>query len=85
MIYYTIYVKGLFNQTGYIDIALEDDQLMKDFQTFLDIGIKPHKAYKVANVAGARGKMGQFAIDVTTISAISTNVANLGGPPKPES
>ena len=77
MIYYTIYVKGLHNQTGYIDIALEDDQLMKDFTTFLDIGIKPHKPYKVANVPGARGKSGQFAIDMTTIAAITVNVANL--------
>lgn len=79
MIYYTIYVKGLHNQTGYIDIALEDEQLMKDFSTFLDIGIKPHKSYKVANVPGARGKMGQFCIDMSTISAITTNVANITG------
>ena len=80
MIYYTIYVKGLNNQTGYIDIALEDDQLLKDFAIFLDIGIKPHKPYKVANVPGARGKLGQFSIDLTTIAAITVTVANVSGP-----
>ena len=73
MIYYTIYVKDLHNQTGYIDVALEDDQLMKDYLIFLDIGLKPHKAYKMANVGAARGKTGAFAIDIDTIAAITVN------------
>ncbi len=76
MIYYTIYVKGLHNQTGYIDVALEDEQLMKDFQIYLDIGIKPHKGYKMANVVGSRGKSGHFAIDMSNIAAITVNVPN---------
>lgn len=74
MIYYTIYVKGLNNQTGYIDVALEDDQLMKDYQIFLDIGLKAHKAYAVANVAGSKGKTGQFSIDLSCIAAITLNL-----------
>lgn len=74
MIYYTIYVKGLHNQTGYIDIALEDDQLLKDYCSFLDIGIKPHKPYNVADVGGSRGKTSSFAIDIETILAITINV-----------
>lgn len=74
MIYYTIYVKGLNNQTGYIDVALEDDQLMKDYQLFLDIGLKSHVAYPVANVAGAKGKSGQFIIDLAVIAAITLNL-----------
>ena len=45
MIYYTIFVKGLNNSTGYIDVALSDDQLLKDFMQYLDIGIKPHRTY----------------------------------------
>lgn len=73
MIYYTIYVKGLHNQTGYIDVALEDEQLMKDYMLFLDVGLKAHKGYKVANIAGARGSSGHFAIDLETVAAITLN------------
>ena len=73
MIYYTIYVKGLHNQTGYIDVALEDEQLMKDYTIFLDVGLKAHKGYKVANIAGARGGSGHFAIDLESIAAITLN------------
>jgi hypothetical protein len=74
MIYYTIYVKGLNNQTGYIDVALEDDQLMKDYNIFLDIGLKAHKPYPIANVACSRGKSGQFIIDLACIAAITLNL-----------
>jgi len=73
MVYYTIYVKGLNNQTGYIDVALNDDQLLKDYQIFLDIGLKAHKAYPIANVAAGKGKTGQFTIDLATIAAITLN------------
>jgi len=74
MIYYTIYVKGIHNQTGYIDIALEDDQLMKDYLSYLDIGIKPHKPYPVSNLGGSRGKTSSFAIDIESITAITINI-----------
>lgn len=72
MLYYTIYVKGLNNQTGYIDVALEDDVLLKDYQIFLDIGLKAHKPYPIANIAG-KGKPGQFIIDLACIAAITLN------------
>jgi hypothetical protein len=72
MIYYTIYLKQLNNDTGYIDIGLEDEQLFKDFITFLDIGLKSHKIYRVASPATPDGSSGQFAIDLTTIAAITT-------------
>jgi hypothetical protein len=73
MLYYTIYVKGLNNQTGYIDVALEDDQMLKDYQIFLDIGLKAHKAYQIASVTGDRSKSGQFTIDLAVIAAITVN------------
>lgn len=73
MLYYTIYVKGLNNQTGYIDVALEDDQLLKDYVIFLDIGLKGHRAYPIASVTGGKGKAGQFIIDLACIAAITLN------------
>jgi hypothetical protein len=73
MLYYTIYVKGLNNQTGYIDVALADDQLLKDYMIFLDIGLKAHKSYPVAEAAGSRGKSSQFIIDLACIAAITLN------------
>ena len=73
MVYYTIYVKGLNNQTGYIDVALEDELLLKDYQIFLDIGLKAHKPYAIANVAASKGKAGHFIIDLATIAAITLN------------
>jgi hypothetical protein len=73
MLYYTIYVKGLNNQTGYIDVALEDDTLLKDYLIFLDIGLKAHKPYQIADLAGARGKSSQFIIDLSVIAAITLN------------
>ena len=73
MLYYTIYVKGLNNQTGYIDVALEDETLLKDYMIFLDIGLKAHKPYQIADVAGSRGKSGQFTIDLSCIAAITLN------------
>ena len=73
MIYYTIYVKGLNNQTGHIDVALEDDQLQKDYLMFLDIGLKAHVPYSIANPAGSRGKNGHFVIDLACIAAITMN------------
>jgi hypothetical protein len=72
MIYYTIYLKQLNNDTGYIDVGLEDDLLFKDFLTYLDIGMKSHHAYRLANPATPEGQAGLFAIDLSTIAAITT-------------
>ena len=72
MIYYTIYLKQLNNDTGYIDVGLEDDQLLKDFLIYLDIGIKSHRTYHLANPATPEGQAGMFAIDISTIAAITT-------------
>lgn len=74
MIYYTIYVKNLHNGTGYIDVALEDDQLLKDFMQFLDIGIRPHRTYALTNPAGSRGGVaGQFVIHMDEVMAITVS------------
>jgi hypothetical protein len=72
MIYYTIYLKDLNNDTGYIDVGLEDDQLFKDFLTFLDIGMKSHRVYQLANPATPEGQAGLFAIDLSSVTAITT-------------
>ena len=71
MLYYTIFVKNLHNGTGYIDVSLEDDQLMRDFQQFLDVNIRPHKSYKLASPTGGAGG-GAFAINLTDVIAITT-------------
>ena len=80
MIYYTIFVKGLNNSTGYIDVALADEQLLRVFMQYLDVGIKPHRTYSVTSPPKAQGKQvgssGVFAInlsDVTAITALRTN------------
>jgi len=81
MIYYTIYLKQLSNDTGYIDVGLADDQLFKDFMTYLDIGMKAHKAYDVASPATPDGQAGKFLIDLSCIAAITTAppVSHRGG------
>jgi hypothetical protein len=73
MIYYTIYIKNLHNGTGYIDVALEDDQLLRDFASYLDVGIRPHRPYLMANPAGARGTAGQFVLNIAEVVAIMTS------------
>ena len=70
MVYYTIFVKNLHNSTGYIDVSLEDDQLMKDFQQFLDVNIRPHKSYRLASPSGINGG-GSFAINLSDVIAIT--------------
>jgi hypothetical protein len=72
MIYYTIYIKNLSNGTGYIDVALDDDQLLKDYLQFLDIGMKAHRSYRVVNAAGAKGASGLFSLNLSDVSAITT-------------
>ncbi len=75
MIYYTIFVKGLNNGTGYIDVALADDQLLKDFMQYLDIGIKAHRTYVMTAPPKAQGKpvstTALFTINLADVTAIS--------------
>jgi len=75
MIYYTIFVKGLNNSTGYIDVALADDQLLRDFMQYLDVGIKPHRTYVVTAPPKAQSKQsattGVFAINLSDVTAIT--------------
>jgi hypothetical protein len=75
MIYYTIYVKNLHNDTGYIDVALSDDQLLRDFTQFLDCGIKADRTYTLTVPQGAHGRpvesAGKFAINLAEVVAIS--------------
>jgi hypothetical protein len=76
MIYYTIYLKSLSNGCGYIDVALADDQLFKDYLQYLDVGIKPIRTYTVAMPPRAQGKpvanSGLFSINLSEITAITT-------------
>jgi len=73
MLYYTIYIKNLNNGTGYIDIALEDEQLLKDFAQFLDIGIRPHRSYPMMNPAGSKTAGGQFTLNIAEVVAITVS------------
>ncbi len=75
MLYYTIHVKGLNNGTGYIDVALPDDQLLKDFIQMLDVNVKPVRTYPMASPLDVRGKpvteAGKFVINLSDVTAIS--------------
>lgn len=75
MLYYTIYVKGLNNGTGYIDVALPDDQLMKDFVQMLDVNVKPVRTYPMASSGVEREKpvtdAGKFVINLSEVTAIT--------------
>ena len=72
MIYYTIYVKRLNNGMGYIDVALQDDQFLKDFEQYLDIGVRPHRSYRLAPTPGTADGGGLFTIDMSEITAVTT-------------
>jgi hypothetical protein len=72
MIYYTIYVKRLNNGMGYIDVALEDDQFLKDFEQYLDIGVRPHRSYRLAPTPGTTDAGGLFTIDMSEITAVTS-------------
>lgn len=76
MIYYTIYMKGLSNGSGYIDVALADDQLFKDYLQYLDVNIKPVRHYIVTMPPKAHGKpvanTGLFSINLSEVSAMTT-------------
>lgn len=82
MIYYTIYVKNLHNNTGYIDVALADDQLLKDFLQYLDVNIKPVRTYVVTeSPKTGQGRevasTGTFAVNFSDITAITAVKAEL--------
>lgn len=76
MIYYTIYVKNLNNGSGYIDVALEDDQFLRDYEQYLDIGVRPHRSYRLAPTAGTQHDEGLFTVDFNSISAVMTIFAD---------
>jgi hypothetical protein len=71
MVYYTIYLKNLHNSTGYVDICLESDELLKDYLQYLDIRVKTHKSYRIINFGDSRPEQGRFAINLDDIAAIT--------------
>ena len=75
MLYYTIYVKNLNNDTGYIDVALADDQLLKDFVQLLDVNVKPVRTYPMASSGVEREKpvtdAGKFVVNLSEVTAIT--------------
>lgn len=74
MVYFTVYLKNLNNGTGYVDTALADDQLMRDYLQFLDIGVKAHKAYAVVDAANNDAPVGVFAVNLADVAAITATV-----------
>ncbi len=90
MVYFTVYLKNLNNGTGYVDTALADDQLMRDYLQFLDIGVKAHKAYAVVDAANHDAPVGVFAVNLADVAAITATVPRqddhpeLFTPPEPE-
>lgn len=75
MFYYTIYMKNLNNGTGYIDIALKDDQLVKDFVQYLDVGLKSHRAYTVVDPgSGGTVAAGIFSVNLADVAAMTTTL-----------
>ena len=75
MLYYTIYVKGLNNGTGYIDVALADDQLLKDYINYLDVGLRPVRSYVLTTPAKSQGKpvasTGVFVVNLADVTGIT--------------
>ena len=74
MVYFTIYLKNLNNGTGYVDTALADDQLMRDYLQYLDIGMKAHRAYAVVDGAANDVPVGVFAVNLADVAAITATV-----------
>lgn len=74
MVYFTVYLKNLNNSTGYVDTALADDQLMRDFLQYLDIGVKAHRAYAVVDAANSDAPVGVFAVNLADVAAITATV-----------
>jgi hypothetical protein len=74
MVYFTVYLKNLNNGTGYVDTALMDDQLMRDYLQFLDIGVKAHRAYAVVDPGANNTPVGIFAVNLADVAAITVTV-----------
>ncbi|PAW83310.1 MAG: hypothetical protein B9S33_14015 [Pedosphaera sp. Tous-C6FEB] len=74
MVYFTVYLKNLNNGTGYVDTALADDQLMRDYLQFLDIGMKAHRAYAVVDPGANDTPVGIFAVNLADVAAITVTV-----------
>ncbi len=74
MVYFTVYLKNLNNATGYVDTALMDDQLMRDYLQFLDIGVKAHRAYAVVDPGANDAPVGIFAVNLADVAAITVTV-----------
>lgn len=74
MVYFTVYLKNLNNGTGYVDTALADDQLMRDYLQFLDIGMKAHRAYAVVDPGANDTPVGIFAVNLADVAAIMVTV-----------
>ncbi|MEY4198673.1 MAG: hypothetical protein RLZZ265_413 [Verrucomicrobiota bacterium] len=74
MVYFTVYLKNLNNGTGYVDTALVDDQLMRDYLQFLDIGVKAHRAYAVVDPGANDTPVGIFAVNLADVAAITVTV-----------
>lgn len=74
MVYFTVYLKNLNNSTGYVDTALADDQLMRDYLQFLDIGVKAHRAYAVVDGAANDAPVGVFAVNLADVAALTATV-----------
>ena len=82
MVYFTVYLKNLNNSTGYVDTALADDQLMRDYLQFLDIGVKAHRAYAVVDGAASDTPVGVFAVNLADVAAITATVPQQSNQPE---
>ncbi len=82
MVYFTVYLKNLNNSTGYVDTALADDQLMRDYLQFLDIGVKAHRAYAVVDGAANDAPVGVFAVNLADVAAITATVPRQDSQPE---
>jgi hypothetical protein len=76
MLYYTVYMKNLNNGSGYIDIALEDEQLLKDYVQFLEVGIRSQRSYSVAEHGKSGSQRGRFVVNLTDIAALTVAQAH---------
>jgi len=75
MVFYTIYLKDLKNDTGYVDIALESDQLYRDYLQFLEVRVVPVRSYKVPDPANPGAESGQFALNLAEVTAMTIRLA----------
>jgi hypothetical protein len=72
MVYYTIYIRGLNNGTGYIDIALEDDQLLKDYKQYLDVNVRSTRAYTIVQPSSQKkARKSHFCVSLQDITALT--------------